>query len=123
MSGEILFLAHRSPYPPDRGDKIRSWHLFRHIAALAPTHLVALYDDARDLMHLAVLEGVAASVALEPRLISKPRAAVNALFSGGSASVAAFASKAAQRMSIICLPLGQSRRFLLTQGKWRSSCP
>lgn len=97
MSGEILFLAHRSPYPPDRGDKIRSWHLFRHIAALAPTHLVALYDDARDVAHLPMLERVAASVSLEPRLISKPRAAVNALLSGRSASVAAFASKAVQR--------------------------
>ena len=97
MSGEILFLAHRNPYPPDRGDKIRSWHLLRHIAKIAPTHVVALYDDARDLAHLPVLEGVAASVALEPRLVSKPRAALKALFSSGSASVAAFASDAVQR--------------------------
>lgn len=97
MSGEILFLAHRSPYPPDRGDKIRSWHLLRYIAALAQTHVVALYDDPRDLDHLSVLEGIAASVALEPRLISKPRAALSALLSGGSASVAAFASDAVQR--------------------------
>jgi polysaccharide biosynthesis protein PslH len=97
VSDEILFLAHRSPYPPDRGDKIRSWHLFRHIAKLAPTHLVALYDDPRDLTHLPMLEGIAASVALEPRLLSKPRAALNALLSGGSASVAAFASDAVQR--------------------------
>ena len=94
---EILFLAHRTPYPPDRGDKIRSWHLLRHIAALAPTHVVALYDDPRDLAHLPVLEGVAASVALEPRTISKPRAALAALLNGGSASVAAFASGAIQR--------------------------
>lgn len=97
MSVEILFLAHRSPYPPDRGDKIRSWHLLRHIAGLAPTHVVALYDDPRDLAHLPILEGVAASVALEPRTISKPRAALRALFGGGSASVAAFASEAVQR--------------------------
>ncbi len=96
MSGEILFLAHRSPYPPDRGDKIRSWHLLRRIATLAPTHVVALYDDPRDLAHLPVLEGIAASVALEPRTISKPRAALRALFGGGSASVAAFASDAVQ---------------------------
>lgn len=97
MSGEILFLAHRSPYPPDRGDKIRSWHLLRHIAARAPTHLIALYDDARDVAHLPMLESVAASVSLEPRLISKPRAALSALLSGGSASVAAFASGAIQQ--------------------------
>jgi sugar transferase (PEP-CTERM/EpsH1 system associated) len=97
VSGEILFLAHRSPYPPDRGDKIRSWHLLRHIAAIAPTHVVALYDDPRDLDHLPVLEGVAASVELEPRQTGKARAAFNALLRGGSASVTAFASAAVQR--------------------------
>jgi polysaccharide biosynthesis protein PslH len=97
MSGEIVFLAHRSPYPPDRGDKIRSWHLLRHIAARAPTHLVALYDDPRDCDHLPLLESVTASVRLEPRTQSKTRAAVRALLSGGSASVRAFASPNVQR--------------------------
>ncbi len=97
MSGEILFLAHRSPYPPDRGDKIRSWHLLSRIAALAPTHLVALYDDPRDVAHLPVLESIAASVSLEPRETSKARAAMKALLGGGSASVAAFGSAAVQR--------------------------
>lgn len=97
MSGEILFLAHRSPYPPDRGDKIRSWHLLRHIAARAPTHLVALYDDPRDLDHRAFLESVAASVCLEPRRLSKVQAAVRALISGASASVTAFGSPAIQQ--------------------------
>ena len=97
VMSEILFLAHRTPYPPDRGDKIRSWHLLRHIAAIAPTHVVALYDDPRDLDHIAMLESVAATVSLEPRTISKPRAALAALLNGGSASVAAFASGAIQR--------------------------
>ena len=31
----LLFLAHRIPYPPNKGDKIRSWHLLRHLAVLA----------------------------------------------------------------------------------------
>jgi polysaccharide biosynthesis protein PslH len=96
MSAEVLFLAHRSPYPPDRGDKIRSWHLLRHIASLAPTHLVALYDDPRDVVHQPILERITASVMLEPRQTSKARAAVTAFLHGGSASVAAFMSKAVQ---------------------------
>ena len=29
---EILFLAHRIPYPPNKGDKIRSWHLLKGLA-------------------------------------------------------------------------------------------
>jgi polysaccharide biosynthesis protein PslH len=46
----ILFLAHRLPYPPDKGDKIRS---FRELAALSKNHEVDLFcfydqpDDSR----------------------------------------------------------------------------
>jgi hypothetical protein len=29
---ELLFLAHRIPYPPDKGDKIRTFHLLQHLA-------------------------------------------------------------------------------------------
>src|SRR5207245_8785007 len=28
----LLFLAHRLPYPPNKGDKVRSHHLLRHLA-------------------------------------------------------------------------------------------
>jgi sugar transferase (PEP-CTERM/EpsH1 system associated) len=58
---EILFIAHRVPYPPDRGDKIRSWHEFRYLSERAHVHLAALADDPRDLEHDAVLDQVAAS--------------------------------------------------------------
>ena len=30
---ELLFIAHRVPYPPNKGDKIRSYHALRHLAA------------------------------------------------------------------------------------------
>ena len=29
---QILFLAHRLPFPPDRGDKIRSHHVLKALA-------------------------------------------------------------------------------------------
>jgi sugar transferase (PEP-CTERM/EpsH1 system associated) len=44
----ILFLAHRLPYPPDKGDKIRS---FRELAALSKKHevdLLCFYDQPDD---------------------------------------------------------------------------
>ena len=47
--GDILFLAHRVPYPPDRGDKIRGFHILRHLSRQARVHLVAFADDPRDL--------------------------------------------------------------------------
>ena len=30
---ELLFLAHRIPYPPNKGDKIRSYHLLRYLSS------------------------------------------------------------------------------------------
>jgi polysaccharide biosynthesis protein PslH len=93
---DILFLAHRVPYPPNRGDKIRSWHLLKAIAKLAPVHVCALWDDERDLAHIDVLRGVAKSVHLERADPSKLKAMATALRTGGSASVAACASDALQ---------------------------
>jgi sugar transferase (PEP-CTERM/EpsH1 system associated) len=54
MSGpaEILFLAHRLPYPPDRGDKIRAWNFLSHLTARHPVHLGCFVDDPRDFEHL-----------------------------------------------------------------------
>ncbi len=96
MSGEILFLAHRFPYPPDRGDKIRSWHMLKALTDLAPVHLCTLVDDLRDLDHLAFVESYCASVATEARARSKLNAMVRSLVSGQSASVEAFGSAALQ---------------------------
>lgn len=96
MSGDILFLAHRVPYPPDRGDKIRSWHLLRALCKLARVHVVALCDDARDLEHVDFLRSVAASVHVEMHQSSKARAMAAALLSGQPASVCALANQALQ---------------------------
>ena len=42
---QILFLAHRIPFPPNRGDRIRSYHLIRFLAEHADVHLAFLADD------------------------------------------------------------------------------
>jgi sugar transferase (PEP-CTERM/EpsH1 system associated) len=68
---DLLFLAHRIPYPPDKGDKIRSWHLLRHLAARYRVHLGCFVDDARDHRHEPVLRAMCASchfAPLDPRL-------------------------------------------------------
>lgn len=69
---EILFLAHRIPYPPDKGDKIRSWRLVEHLARRFRVHLAAFVDDPADFAHEAFLNGVCESVFLAPL---HPRAA------------------------------------------------
>jgi len=88
--GDILFLAHRLPYPPDRGDRIRSWHVLKALAKIAPVHVAALMDDDAERQHLATVESVAASVTVETRDPSKLRAILTALARGTPASVEAF---------------------------------
>jgi hypothetical protein len=29
---DLLFLSHRISYPPDKGEKIRAWHMFERLA-------------------------------------------------------------------------------------------
>jgi sugar transferase (PEP-CTERM/EpsH1 system associated) len=48
----ILFLAHRVPFPPNKGDKIRAFHELKHLARRHDIWLGAPADDAADLAHL-----------------------------------------------------------------------
>ena len=66
----ILFLAHRLPYPPNKGDKVRSYHLLRHLAERHQVHLGTFVDDPDDLQHLSVVRGWCAGLhaqTLQPR--------------------------------------------------------
>ena len=42
---QVLYLAHRFPYPPDKGDRIRTYHLLRSLAGLADVHLACFADE------------------------------------------------------------------------------
>ncbi|MFO1217484.1 MAG: TIGR03087 family PEP-CTERM/XrtA system glycosyltransferase [Burkholderiaceae bacterium] len=58
----LLFLAHRLPYPPNKGDKVRSYHLLRHLAARHEVHLGTFIDDPDDEPHLPAVRALCASV-------------------------------------------------------------
>jgi sugar transferase (PEP-CTERM/EpsH1 system associated) len=45
---ELLLLVHRIPYPPNKGDKIRSYHLLKHLARNFRVHLGAFVDAPED---------------------------------------------------------------------------
>lgn len=62
----LLFLAHRIPYPPNKGDKIRSFHLLRHLATRYRVHLGAFVDDPDDWQHARTLETWCTEVKLLP---------------------------------------------------------
>jgi sugar transferase (PEP-CTERM/EpsH1 system associated) len=93
---DLLFLAHRIPFPPDRGDKIRSWHLLRHLGSLGRVHLACFADDERDAAHLPALrEAMAGSLGeahVEIRTTGKALAGARALIAGKPVSLTLFDS-------------------------------
>ena len=64
--GEILFLCHRIPYPPNKGDKIRSWHILRHLARVHTVHLGCFIDVPEDWVHRPKLQEICGECHFEP---------------------------------------------------------
>ena len=60
----LLFLCHRIPYPPNKGDKIRSYHLLRHLSQHFDIHLASFVDDPEDSRWENVLREICASVCI-----------------------------------------------------------
>ncbi len=106
MSGDLLFLAHRLPYPPDRGDRIRSWHMLRALAKLRTVHVIAPLDREADRLHFAAVEAVAASVTVAVRGQSKGMAMARALAKGLPGSVEIFSVPALHRATRALLDSG-----------------
>ncbi len=63
---KVLFLAHRIPYPPDKGDKIRAFHFLEHLAASHQVWLGAAADDPTDMQYVPVLRERCADVCVAP---------------------------------------------------------
>ncbi len=48
---KILYLSHRIPYPPNKGDKIRSFNEIRHLSKKYIIDLITFADDPIDLQY------------------------------------------------------------------------
>lgn len=95
---KILFLAHRTPFPPDKGDKIRAFHVLRHLARRHDVWLGAGVDDARDLRHLPQARAMCREVHLAP--LGPLRRGANMLWGAAAGlplSVARFAHPGLER--------------------------
>jgi sugar transferase (PEP-CTERM/EpsH1 system associated) len=90
MKGEILFLCHRVPFPPDRGDKIRSHHMLKRLAQVAPVHVGCFADDDRDMSFAEEMAGITASQCVLMRNRSKLVAGLTGLAKGQSLLIALF---------------------------------
>ena len=58
----ILLLVHRLPYPPNKGDKVRSYHLLKHLAQNNRVFLGTFIDDPADEAYLYKVRGYCAEV-------------------------------------------------------------
>jgi sugar transferase (PEP-CTERM/EpsH1 system associated) len=67
---DLLYLVHRMPYPPNKGDKVRSYHLLKHLLARHRVFLGTFIDDPDDEAHIDTLRALCAGVhvaRLDPR--------------------------------------------------------
>jgi sugar transferase (PEP-CTERM/EpsH1 system associated) len=94
----ILYLAHRIPFPPNKGEKIRAFHQIKFLSKRHAVHLVCFVDDPEDLQYVDALRAYCASV----RAVYRPKwffylGAMFGMVVGCSLSVAAFYSPSVQR--------------------------
>lgn len=66
----LLYLVHRLPFPPNKGDKVRSYHLLRHLLRDHRVLLGTFIDDPEDEAHVPALRAICPDlhvVRLHPR--------------------------------------------------------
>ena len=90
--GGILFLAHRVPFPPDRGDRIRAHHQLKALARLGPVH-VGCFAEGDNRAGEAALAHIATRYCIVPRTKPLPLAGVEAVLTGKPVSLTAFHSR------------------------------
>ncbi|MBL26769.1 MAG: sugar transferase [Rhodospirillaceae bacterium] len=74
---DLIFLSQRIPYPPNKGDKVRSWNLLRRLAEHYRVHLACFVDDPFDWRHEETVRAVCESALIRP--LSPFRAKVRSL--------------------------------------------
>ncbi len=92
----VLFLCHRIPYPPDKGDKIRSFHILRHLAGRHDVSLLCFADDPADLAHEGALAALCRTVDVLP--VRRAAAAARAAMAFVTGRPASFAPMSGRRI-------------------------
>lgn len=60
MQKDLLFLVHRIPYPPNKGDKIRSYHFLKYLVSEYNVYLGTFIDDPDDWHYTDKLDALCA---------------------------------------------------------------
>jgi sugar transferase (PEP-CTERM/EpsH1 system associated) len=91
----VLYVTHRVPYPPDKGDRIRNYHLLTWLARHASVDLACLADEDVSDAEVGALKDLVDRVAMVPiRRGSRRMRASWSLATGRTASEGAFRSSA-----------------------------
>lgn len=91
----LLFLCHRLPYPPDKGEKIRAFRILEHLAQHYSVHLGCFIDDPADIPHVGTVEGHCSGLSWFPRSPKNTKfKALAGLLGGKPLTVASFANGA-----------------------------
>jgi polysaccharide biosynthesis protein PslH len=94
----ILFLSHRLPWPPDKGDKIRSYHLLRRLAEHSRVYLGTFVDDPADWRYLAPVEALCADTCIRSLTPwATRRRALGALLRGEPLTVGVYRDRVMRR--------------------------
>ncbi|HZP88634.1 MAG TPA: TIGR03087 family PEP-CTERM/XrtA system glycosyltransferase [Burkholderiales bacterium] len=89
----LLFLAHRLPYPPNKGDKVRSYHFLKHLAQRYRVYLGTFIDDPADWQHVEKVNALCAEVYVEGIVPRRQRAlSATGLFRGEPLTLSYFRS-------------------------------
>ncbi|ACN15086.1 glycosyl transferase (group I) [Desulforapulum autotrophicum HRM2] len=95
---KILYIAHRIPYPPNKGDKIRTFNEIKYLSVFHEIHLACLADNPEDLKYDKNLKKHCEKVKVIPlnTKLAKIKSLI-ALLSKSPLSVSYFYSRQLQR--------------------------
>jgi polysaccharide biosynthesis protein PslH len=123
MMREILFLAHRIPWPADRGDKIRSHHILKRLCEMAPVHVGTFADDERDVGFVGEMNDILVSSYIELRRKPQWQAGVEAVLTGQPVSVCSFGSGSMQDWVDSLLTSGRISHIFCFSGQMAQYVP
>jgi len=92
---KIFYIAHRIPFPPNKGEKIRTFNQIKYLSDKHDIFLCFLVDDKRDLAFVESLRDYCGNMEFTyiPSFFSKIRGLVQSFFSSLPITILCFRSK------------------------------
>ena len=95
---DVLFIVHRIPYPPDKGDKIRTYHMLLHLTKRYRVTVACMIDDPLDVQYIEPLRALVHQVYYQIRTTKMMKLwAASSLLLGKPFSLQCFYSRRLQQ--------------------------